>query len=554
MKTPKNRWTRLIAVGCIATVGITSIMALAQSGANTPITFTAFASDPNANWNNMQDDVGKFLTQKTGVTLKPEFAVGDPISKINLIAASGQYPDFIVPKGQQGVLVDAGAMLDLTDLINKYAPNIKKVIGKQFDRMRFTLKDPKIYFIPNLDSIGQIDFDTDAWYKLQLGALKEQKYPKIKSLQDYEKVITTYVKKHPTTSDGKPTVGLSLLADDWRFVISVTNPGFWATGASDDGEYYIDPVTFEAKVHLLRPEEREYFRWLNHMNDIGLLDKESFTQKYDQYLAKIASGRVVGLIDANWEIGTAVNSLKAAGKFEQTYGRFGATLKPNMKAAYNQPTGFRGGWGIGITTSCKDPVRAIKFLDYLASPEGQVLNNWGIEGKQYNIVNGKRVIPEAVQKEKSNNNNVFARATGIGSYNWSIRYGDGVKDKTGNYYTTNYPEQIAANYSDEEKSALAAYNVKFWNDLLPKPSSFKPKPWAAAWSIPVAQDSPLNAFWNDEQDITRKYIPQAILAKPADFDKIYDKLVDELETKIGKYSKLETQLVQDRLKLWNILK
>ena len=445
-------------------------------------------------------------------------------------------------------------MLDLTDLINKYAPNIKKVIGKQFNRMKFSNKNPKIFFIPNNDSIGNIDFDTDAWYKLQLGALKEQGYPKVKTLADYEKVISTYVKKHPTTSDGKPTVGLSLLADDWRFVISVTNPAFWATGASDDGEFYIDPVTYKAQVHLFRPEEKEYVRWLNHMNTIGLLDKESFTQKYDQYLAKVATGRVVGLIDANWEVGNAINSLKAAGKFDQTYGRFGAVLKSGMKAAYNQPTGFRGGYGVGISTACKDPVRAIKFLDYLASDEAQVLFNWGIEGKHYNVVNGKRVIPDEVQKQKANDNNAFTRTTGIGNYGISLRYGNGVKDKTGNFYTTTFPEQILASYSDAEKVALKAYKVSFWNDLLPKPSSFKPKAWAAAWSIPVAQDSPLSEFWNKEQDITRKFIPKAILGSPEEFDKTYDDMLVELKKSVGNLEDLETQLVQDRLKLWGTLK
>lgn len=516
------------------------------------VTFSVFSADPNGNWANMQDEVGKEITRRTGVTLKLETAVGDPDQKINLIAASGQYPDLIMPKGAAGVLIDSGAMLDLEPLINKHAPNIKRVIGNQFNRMRFSTKNPGIYFLPTLDAIGQRDFDPDAAFKLQLAALKEQGYPKITTLKDYEKVIAAYVKKHPTTADGKPTIGLSLLADDWRILISTTNPAFWATGASDDGEWYIDPKTYQAKLHYFRPEEKEYFRWLNHMNDIGLLDRESFTQKYDQYLAKIAAGRVVGLIDANWEIGDAVNALNASGKDHLTYGRFGAVLKAGMKAAYTQPTGFRGGYGIGITRACKDPVAAIKFLDFLASDEGQVLINWGIKGKHYVVQNGKRVIPAAVQKVKTGDPATFQRTVGIGNYNLSLRYGDGVKDRSGNYYTTNYPEQILASYSAPAREALKAYKVKFWGDLLPKPSAFKIKPWAAAWSIPVPQDSDLSGFFNKEQDIVRKYIPQAIMAKPKDFDAVYDKMLDELDRKVGKYGPMTTELVKDRLKLWGV--
>ncbi|GEM44694.1 ABC transporter substrate-binding protein [Deinococcus cellulosilyticus] len=535
-------------------VGLLTLSLGSAFAQNTPLTVTAFFADTNANWANMQDDVGRELTKRTGITLKAEFAVGDPDQKINLIAASGQYPDLIAPKGAAGVLIDADAVLDLTSLINKNAPNIKKVIGNQMNRMKFSNKNQGIYFIPNNDTIGQIYFDNDAWFKLQLQALKEQKYPRVKTLKDFEKVIADYVIKHPKTADGKPTIGLSLLADDWRFVISVTNPAFWATGGWDDGEWYIDPKTFKAMPHHFRPEEKEYFRWLNHMNDIGLLDKESFTQKYDQYLAKIASGRVVGLIDANWEIGDAMNSLKAAGKHEQMYGRFPAVLNSKMKAAYNAPTGFRGGYGIGITKAAKDPVRILKFLDYLSSDEGQVLINWGIEGKHYKVVNGKREFLPKYEEMRKKDPAGFARETGIGNYGLSLRYGDGVKDKTGNYYTTNFPDQILENYTDAEKAALKAYKVKFWGDLLPKASQFKPIPWAAAWSIPVPQDSALSEFWAKEQDITRKYIPRAILADPKDFDKIYDEMLDVMEKQLSKYNVLMTQLVQDRLKLWGVLK
>ncbi len=49
-----------------------------------------------------------------------------------------------------------------------------------------------------------------------------------------------------------------------------------------------------------------------------------------------------------------------------------------------------------------------------------------------------------------------------------MRYGDGVKDSTGNYYTTTYnPELILQTYSDADKEALKAYKVTYWGDLLP---------------------------------------------------------------------------------------
>jgi putative aldouronate transport system substrate-binding protein len=516
-----------------------------------PLTITGFFADPNPLWNNMQDDTGKFLTEQTGITLDAEFAVGDPEQKINLIAASGEYPDIIMPKGTTGALIDAEAMLDLTDLIEEHAPNIKKVLGDQIKRLRYSVEDQSIYFIPTLDTIGQVYFDAGGPFNLQHAVVKELGYPKMETLQDYENAIRAYKEKVPTIN-GQPTIGLSLLADDWRILISTTNPAFFATGAPDDGEWYIDPKTFEAKLHYTRPEEREYFRWLNHMNATGLLDKESFVQKYDQYKAKIASGRVIATIDQEWEIGEAENALKAENKFERAYGHYPVTLEGNYKPANFQPTGFNGGWGIGITKDAKDPVRIIKFLDYLASEEGQILVNWGIEGKHYEVKDGKRAFLPSYQEMKDKDNNAFKKETGIGNYLLSVRYGDGVLDSTGNYYTTKFPEEILKNYSDIEKEVLAGYDATYWKDLFPSEDEFEVKPWGAAWNISVPQEHPLTVFWQKSQEIVRKRIPEAILAEPAQFDAVYDKMLKELEavgaTEMGKEY---TELVKARVKLWN---
>ncbi|CAM4378055.1 ABC transporter substrate-binding protein [Paenibacillus tarimensis] len=516
-----------------------------------PMTLTAFFPDPNTTWNNMQDDVGKYITEKTGITLKPEFAVGDPEQKINLIAASGEYPDLISPKGTSGALIDAGALLDLTDLIEEHAPNIKAMLGDQINRLRYSNEDPSIYFIPSLEAIDQYYFDAGGPFNLQHEVVKELGYPKMRTLKDYENAIKAYKEKHPTI-DGQPTIGLSLLADDWRIMISTTNPAFWATGAPDDGEFYIDPETYEAILHYKRPEEREYFRWLNHMNDIGLLDKESFVQKYDQYKAKIASGRVLATIDQQWEIDEPEATLKAAGKHERTYGHYPITLDETYKAANFQQTGFNGGWGLGITTAAEDPVRIIKFLDWLASEEGQILINWGIEGKHYEYVDGKRVFLPEIQDIRVNDNNRFKKEFGIGNYNLSLRYGDGVKDSTGNYYTTNNPEQVLEAYSDVEKEVLAGYGATYWKDLFPQEDEFEVKPWGAAWNIPVPTDSVIPVTQQKANDIVRKRIPEAILAKPADFDKVYDTMLAELDKAgVKKMEEEYTELVRARVELWS---
>ncbi|MET3938002.1 putative aldouronate transport system substrate-binding protein [Paenibacillus sp. PvP094] len=518
-----------------------------------PVTFTFFGADANPNWSNMQDDVGKEITKQTGVTLNAEFAMSNPSQRLALIAASGDYPDLISPKGDLDKLIDAGAMLDLTDLIEEHAPNLKKLFGDEMKRLRYSNDDPSIYVIPTYSAIDGVNFVAGGGFQLQHRAVKEAGYPEIKTLQDYENVIRNYLEKHPTDENGNPNIGMTLNADDWHIQITVTNPAAETTGKSGDGEYYIDPETYEASYHFRTEGEKEYFQWLNHMYNTGLLDKESFVQKNDQYLSKVASGRVIGLTDVDWGYADGEKALKAAGKNDQTYGHYSVMLSDQYKDNRYQSTGFMAGWGVGITVDCEDPVRAIKFLDYLASDEAQVLNNWGIEGKHYEVKDGTRVVPAEVQERIVNDNIAFSRESGIGFYtNLGAHYGDGVKDSTGNYYTKNFPEQIVENYTDADKETLKAYGATTWMDLFPNEKEFPAKPWGAVWNISVPSEDEINIISSKVKDITWKQIPQAIMAKPEEFEAIWNEYQQMLiDAGVEKMEQGFTKYVQDRVKLWN---
>ena len=284
----------------------------------------------------------------------------------------------------------------------------------------------------------------------------------------------------------------------------------------------------------------------------NLSDKESFVQKDDQYKAKIASGRVLSLFDPNWGFSDAENALKSSGMDENTYGFYPVTLDESFKRADFQPMGFDG-YGIGITVDAKDPVRAIKFLDWLSSEEGQILRNWGIEGEHYVVEDGVRKIPTDIQDRKNNDNSNFTKETGIGLYNiFGAHYGDGVKDSTDNYYTTNFPEQIQMGYSEAEKEVLAGYGISTWKELFPSEDEFAVKEWGAAYNMPIPTDSGnYNVIYQKTQDIIQKRIPEAIIAAPDQFDAIYDNMLAELDKEGAvEMEQQYTGWIKDRVRLW----
>ncbi|MDY7224697.1 ABC transporter substrate-binding protein [Halalkalibacterium halodurans] len=516
-----------------------------------PITLTVFDSDSNPDWENMNSPVGQKIKKDTGVTLDVEFDIEGGRTKIPLMVASGEYPDLILPKSEASTLVEAGALIDLAPLIEEHAPNIKEMLGDELNRLKWSKEDPSIYILSN-NTVDEDRAVPNFGVLVQHDVVRKLGYPEMNTLEDLENAIREYKKMYPEIN-GQPTIGLTLQSDGWRFQSATLNSGFMMTGGGDDGEYFVDPETYEAILHYRRPEEKEVFRWYNHMNNEGLLDPESFVQKHDQWLAKLSTGRALATIAPDWMIYEAQSALRDAGMEERMYGMYPITLNEEYKHNAFRNNGFQVGWGIGITRDCKDPVRAIKFLDYLVKEETQIMLNWGIEGEHYEVVDGKRVIPEDVLERRNNDKN-FLKETGIG-YNFARfapRYGDGALDSTGQTYTINSREQEIANQTEIEREVLNNYGVEVWKDLYPSKDELIESSWGAAYNIPIPAGSKLDVNNQRMLDIAFKRVPQAILSDPDQFDEIWDQFMRDLD-KVGVEESEEefTQIIRDTVELWN---
>ena len=83
-----------------------------------PITFEVFLTDANNDlWDN---PVGNAITEATGVTLEISYPVssqGDSKQDVALMIANDEYPDMLYSKGEATQLYEAGALIDMRDLI-----------------------------------------------------------------------------------------------------------------------------------------------------------------------------------------------------------------------------------------------------------------------------------------------------------------------------------------------------------------------------------------------------------------------------------------------------
>lgn len=494
------------------------------------------------------DPVALALTEKTGVKLDVDHPVGEDKQKVSLMIAEQNFPDMIYAKGDAGSLIDAGALIDMTDLIEEYGPNIKKMYGDEFDKLKYSEDDPAIYQLSSYEK-GGTKFEDAGTAQVQFDFLKENDYKIPESLDEFEQMLKAYVEKHPKTDDGMDTIGLSLSASDWHWMITLGNPaGYIAEGAPDNGQWLVDE-DHNATYKFTSEKIREYFKWLNKLYNEGLLDPEFATQTHDDYIAKISSGRVVALFDTLWDYQDGEKILKQDGKLGKTYCGLPFAASKDIKVPTLMYQGLATGQGVGITTACENPEAAIKFLDYICSDEGQVLVNWGIEGTNYKIDDEGHRYREQSEIDASKNDKNYQKTTGVGFHNYPFpRYGIGVLDPTGSTYSTDSKESVIAEYNEEQKAACKAWGVELLLDVFPQQDEFETPDFSPVWAMskPVEFDD----LGNKLDEIAQPGLVSAVMAKEADFDSTYDKMISDLEgSGLKDAEEMLTELVKDKAAL-----
>ncbi|MGG4554400.1 ABC transporter substrate-binding protein [Paenibacillus humicus] len=512
------------------------------------VTFTYFNAVAGKDINTNETTIGKIFEEQTGVNFKIEHLVGDENTKVGTFIASNSYPDVLVPGGSIDKLLSSGSFIPLNDLIDQYGPNIKRVYEPYYNLMK--AEDGNIYFLPMSAVVGEYisapNIEQGAFW-IQRRVLKEAGYPKIKTFDDYLNLIRDYVKKHP----GEDLTGYIALTTQDQF-FALTNPPMHLAGYPNDGGVIIDMESHEANDYADDEITKRYLQELNKLNAEGLFDKSSFVDNRDQYLAKIASGKVLGFFDYRWQVGQAMNNLREAaqqtGNDDLEYMALPIVFDENTKDQYLDPPSFVNNRGVGISVSAKDPVRIIKYFDNLLTDENQILSNWGIEGETYSVdENGRFYRTE--EQIKQTNTESFRESFGFKyfEYNWP-RYGNGSSLPDGNSVGAGrQPEVAQMSYSDSDKKLLEAYGIQSFSQLFAAPDV---RPWYPAWSIQIEQGSPAQIFTQKKGDLQRKYFPKLVLANPAEFDKIWDEYVKEFN-KLGvkDYEQLMTDEVAKKVDL-----
>lgn len=517
-----------------------------ESGSEEVTELTFFNNDGTEDlWD---DPVAQAITEATGVKLKVSYPISSDDGTVDLMIAEQNYPDIIYGKDKGGTLIQAGALIDMTDLIEEYGPNIKKLYGDELAKLKYSQEDPSIYQLSSY-AVGGTTFTSCGDAQIQFDVLKANDYDWPGTVDEFEKMIKDYMAANPKTEDGLDRIGITLSTADWHWMITLGNPaGFIADGAPDNGQWLVDD-DYNAVYKVRSDNEREYFRWLNRMYHEGVLDPEFATQTHEDYIAKIASGRVVALLDQDWDYADAEKVLKADGKYGATYCGLPLVMDDSLKCHSLMYQGLTTGWGVGITTSCKDPVKAIKFIDFMCSDEGQILNNWGIQDVNYFVDEDGKRYRTAEEVEMANSDPDYSKKTGVGKRKYPFPvYGDGVQDSTGNYYTTVNKETVIQDYNDEQRAACEAWGTELLVDIFPQASEFEIPPYSAIWAYNTPTE--FGEITTRLSEICWPGLISCVIGDAESFDANYDKMLADMETAgMSEAENMLTEILAEKIAL-----
>ena len=490
------------------------------------VTFTMFvAVQGEKDFTLSESKIGKMVVEQTGVDWKVEYLVGDMQTKIGTMIISGDYPDALVPDDGIEQVVEAGGFIDLTKYIESDDyPNVKRVFGPYKDKMKWA--DGNIYILPFSVALNEFVPDPNIGqgaFWIQRRVLEWAGFPKIKTVDQYFQVIEDFIKAHPD----EDLTGFITLTDGWRFFATTNVPNHLA-GYPNDGEVMVDMNTHEAKIYAGTEYEYRWFKKLNELNAKGMFDKASFTDNYDQYIAKLTSHKVLGFFDYGWQFMNAQEVLLDAARAnpeEDQYRYFPlpVVFDENIKDQYLDPPGFVQNRGWGITVKAKDPDRMMKFIDHLLKEETQKLAKWGIEGETYLVDENGRMY--RTQEMVDMMTQQFREEYGFTVFDWDWPHlGNDSSFSDGNAVIPDrQPEVFPLTLSDADRKFLSAYGVNTYTEMFAKPDD---RPWYPAWGLP--KNDLASLFETQKAELQREYLPKLVFAKPEDYDKVWDEYVTAL--------------------------
>ena len=398
----KRNGSRIIAL-LLTMLLLTTVGGVASADAAEAELYTVQVFNANAvklsKWSDTP--VGKAVLDKFNfdVELIPNPA-GDAKEQLGLMLAAGNYPEIVTLQDQDitNKYIDATALVALDPYLDQM-PNFTEWYKESIPYWRWAAGDGNLYNWNIQIPQDQAVFPENNDILVRSDLLEQQDWAMPVSTEEWVAFLKEAKAQNPTTPDGETTIGMAApFGESWGMALA---PILYEKGYGiqvNDASIFYD-ANADAFVDMFtHPDTKESFAFFNKLYQEGLLDEECFTDKGDQVLAKMSSGRALSVWYITWYMNSANNALKDRGFETMMYINtpvmgVGQIERGEKNIIMTQLT--RPFYTVAVTQNAKNPERILQVVDFFSSEEGQVLLQSGVEGVHYTIEDGKRIATEA---------------------------------------------------------------------------------------------------------------------------------------------------------------
>jgi putative aldouronate transport system substrate-binding protein len=355
-------------------------------------------------------EVLKEVVEKTGVKPNVTIPTGSGLEKINLMMATGDMPDMMTFESgdpQLDQMVKNNAIYPLEELIDKYCPEMKSEIPDSVWTYSAQPVDGVLYGLPSwFKSDRQIeekeDLNTCA-FLVRSDIYEELGEPDMSTPEGFYNALVQFKEKYPEIN-GRKTIPLCLYPEFWSAPYLQRAFGIRSCYIDENDNYFAD---------WKDPKYEEFIKYMVKLNQAGLTDPEAFVKKQDQVEEDLSQGLSFAVL---WKF-DGLTSVNKALKNSYPNARYKVIEPMN---AYGQKTILsdvqRKGWTITvIPRGSKHPEECLKFMRYMWSHEGNLLMDYGKEGRDWVRIdeNTIQMTDDYATRSKEEN---FMNETGIYSY------------------------------------------------------------------------------------------------------------------------------------------
>lgn len=333
------------------------------------------------------------VTKETGVNVEFITPTGSESERMYTMLASGDMPDIIMANVYDtGLLeyIDAGKFLPLNELADKYDKTFYDIVSPSLISWN-SFEDGNIYGYPNFaSSFENVNAMVEANDTAALGNYVGDRVVSVRK-DIYEAIgspdMTTpegFIKALEMAKEQFPTVdGVPISLVGFQPFTDTGNDALYSYIQQMAG---IDRYNEDGSLHDLLTDP-EYLRWLKCFREAyekGLISRDVFVDQRAQIDEKLKAGRYFVSFAGKADIAASNNYLYNDMGGKET-GIYYIPVDALFNSAGEQPEIMSkvllNGWmNSYITTSCKAPARAIRFLNYIMGERGQHAIYYGIEG------------------------------------------------------------------------------------------------------------------------------------------------------------------------------